>query len=427
MNSCSTIQIHSSQVGNVSDDYSESTLYYQISPYSRPRPQSTMVIHTEHLTTNHSRFTVVHGDQINQYKDDSESGTGFGLSLCHANFACLLLYAASRLLRKASMMGVAFDSHERPPMPVRLSGTQQSTRDDIKEVLSTPHGRSLCWLSGAAGSGTSAVSQSIANHFSSKKQLAASFFSPERQGNRTCIMQLFTTISYQLTISIPAAKSLILDAIQNDSSILNKFICLQLHRLIIEPLLKLKLEDIPHLPTIVVIDALDECDEKNHVYSLLIEALSKPQFPLKFLVTSRRTLSIQMPFTGEAQSITHMFFLIEPDTVHANPQSLHHCYIAMQVLRRSMPWIIIPLLVMYFIRSRNVPKPPQIWTAHSKTSSRKAVSINDGTVQVLDVSTGETVYGPFSLEGYKGQMRSIALSPDGKQIASGSSESTVGV
>ena len=47
----------------------------------------------------------------------------------------------------------------------------------------------------------------------------------------------------------------------------------------------------------------------------------------------------------------------------------------------------------------------------------------DKTVRIWDAETGQTITGPF--EGHTDGVMSVAFSPDGKQVVSGSKDKTV--
>jgi WD40 repeat protein len=66
--------------------------------------------------------------------------------------------------------------------------------------------------------------------------------------------------------------------------------------------------------------------------------------------------------------------------------------------------------------------------AFSPDGTRIVSGSDDGTIRVWDASTSDTVAGPFG--GFKGHTRSVtsvAFSPDGKRIVSGSVDQTIRV
>ena len=64
-----------------------------------------------------------------------------------------------------------------------------------------------------------------------------------------------------------------------------------------------------------------------------------------------------------------------------------------------------------------------LWAAYSPCGTRVSIGSRDGTVSVLDVNSGEVIYGP--LEGYSHTVWSVGFSPHGKYIVSGSADRTI--
>lgn len=149
-----------------------------------------------------------------------------------------------------------------------------------------------------AGTGKSAVAQSIAEDFSASHRLAASFFFSRSEAGRNNTKYFFPTIAYQLTISLPSLKPSIMRALDKDPSIPDKGLRYQFQKLIIEPIQEMK-SSIPS-PMAIIIDAIDECEDERLVteaVTLITEAQINSSLPFKFLVTSRPEPSIQAKFT----------------------------------------------------------------------------------------------------------------------------------
>ena len=120
---------------------------------------------------------------------------------------------------------------------------------------------------------------------SEQNLLAASFFLSRPQ-RRTSCKQLFTTIAYQLSLLDPAIFRLT-EKIASDC--LQKKHDHQLQTLIIDPLLAAQTGTLNTM--VVVIDALDECEDEDmveRIISLLARIQPPPsRLPLLFLITSR--------------------------------------------------------------------------------------------------------------------------------------------
>ena len=151
-----------------------------------------------------------------------------------------------------------------------MSACLQGTRNDvIGEIMRCIKGgdHPICWLSGLAGSGKLAVSQTIAKRYDDEGRLLASFFFLRGVGDRSVIARLIPTLAYQLSISTPATKPFIRDVIQNDPAIFSQSRTHQFKRLIVEPIMAVRKSILARLPwtkpAVIVIDALDECDDKD--------------------------------------------------------------------------------------------------------------------------------------------------------------------
>lgn len=198
-----------------------------------------------------------------------------------------------------------------------MARCHQDTRKDVidKIVQWVKHSNSqICWLKGSAGSGKSAISQTIAERYAKKKRLAASFFFLRGAGNRSTITRFIFTLAYQLSISVPATKPLIEHILRNQSSqaILAQSITIQFDTLVIQPLLSIKKPFLPQKkPMVIVIDALDECDDKElmvEFISALISASQGSRRHLRFFVTSRLEEHIRKPLETPAarSAIQHL-------------------------------------------------------------------------------------------------------------------------
>jgi hypothetical protein len=151
--------------------------------------------------------------------------------------------------------------------------------------------RPICWLNGPAGSGKSAVSQTVAELCDASRRLAASFFFLRGAGDRSRITRLIPTLAYQLSISIPATKSFIQLILHTDPLIVRQALRYQFQKLVIEPILAVTDTNTTMTPMIIFVDALDECDDKD-LMAEFIEFIADAyrgsrRLPLRMFFTSR--------------------------------------------------------------------------------------------------------------------------------------------
>lgn len=157
-------------------------------------------------------------------------------------------------------------------------------------------GLPICWLSGPAGSGKSAIAQSIAEKCKFENKLAASFFFSRGDSLRDNTDRFFLTLANQLTILVPSTKRLILDALINNSLIPTANLETQFKSLIQGPVLALER---PVYQMVVIVDSLDECVDKDgilKVIGIITGAIRKKQLPLYFFFTSRPERHIEAEF-----------------------------------------------------------------------------------------------------------------------------------
>ena len=177
-----------------------------------------------------------------------------------------------------------------------LVGTRQEIIGRIVGWIDGTSNRSICWLYGAAGSGKSAISSTIARMCSENGRLGASYFFFRGAGRRSRIAHLISTLAYHLAFSIPATRPYIERALQRDHQVLHRSLDSQFQRLIVEPIRSVIM---PALPMVIVIDGLDECDDKgiSEFIGIVAHATQNHPLSLKFFFTSRVENHIQGKFS----------------------------------------------------------------------------------------------------------------------------------
>ena len=154
----------------------------------------------------------------------------------------------------------------------------------------------ICWLNGPAGYGKSAIAQAIAERYAAQGRLGASFFFLRGAGDRSTISRVIPTISHQLSITVPATKSLIQRIIENEPHIMSQSLEYQFQKLVTEPMKSVggstSLQTaINPVTVIIVIDALDECNDKDQMAAFIEMVIcaftTNPRLSLQILITSR--------------------------------------------------------------------------------------------------------------------------------------------
>ncbi|KAF6752965.1 hypothetical protein DFP72DRAFT_433149 [Ephemerocybe angulata] len=147
----------------------------------------------------------------------------------------------------------------------------------------------LC-MTGAAGSGKSAIQQTIAEKCVKKDILAASFFFNTGDTTRNNVSRVIPTIAYQLGKRSGALRQMIGIAVEDDTLIFKQTLQTQIEQLILIPVARLPPAEADRLPYAILIDGLDECNEEDDQRALLHaihDSFLQRQSPFRIFLTSR--------------------------------------------------------------------------------------------------------------------------------------------
>ncbi|KAK2002306.1 WD40 repeat-like protein [Colletotrichum falcatum] len=194
----------------------------------------------------------------------------------------------------------SFDSHAEEHNPTCLPSTRVELLKELDQWIKDPSAEAVFWLSGMAGTGKSTISRTVAQSLAKKDQLGASFFFKRGEGDRGHASKFFTTVASQLVSRLPMLALHVKGAIDADPAIHTKFLREQFKRLIFEPLLKVQ-GDYSGGSVVIVVDALDECEQDNDIKVIINlfssgKSLKSPR--LKVLLTSRPELPIRLGFSA---------------------------------------------------------------------------------------------------------------------------------
>ena len=164
-----------------------------------------------------------------------------------------------------------------------------------------------------AGTGKSAIARTLAHKLSEKKQLGASFFFSRGRGDRGNASKFFTSIAYQLALLDAENGALarsIRTAIDRYPDIFKRAKRDQWKHLIQEPLSQLKTHCANSVVLVLVIDALDECENEKDVQlilRILCESKGLDRIQFRVFVTGRPRISVRDAFldTDHKRLILH--------------------------------------------------------------------------------------------------------------------------
>jgi len=169
------------------------------------------------------------------------------------------------------------------------------------------------WVNGpgSAGTGKTTIAFTVARKLYLQKKLGASFFCSRDNAECSNPRLIFPTIAYQLGQFHAPFLQEVSAAFKADPEVAYSVVPMQLERLIVGPLHALQ-GTMP--PCVIVIDALDECQDGGAT-SIILESLAQyitQLMPLKFLITSRPEHHIHSGFKLEQlHKITCRFVLHE--------------------------------------------------------------------------------------------------------------------
>lgn len=193
-----------------------------------------------------------------------------------------------------------------------LSRCLPDTRTDLLEQISnwaTNHASErIFWLCGKAGTGKSTISRTIAQKLDDNRLLGASFFFKRGRADRSHARLLFPTIARQLADLFPDLAHAIAAALDQDSLLCDRYLTAQFDSLLLKPLQRLDRDGFPDAGVVLVIDALDECDNGESIKTVLlllskVEAITSVR--LRIFVTSRPELPVALGFTEMSDHLHH--------------------------------------------------------------------------------------------------------------------------
>ena len=198
-----------------------------------------------------------------------------------------------------------------------LRGTRGAILNSI-EIWARDFGRSsVYWLNGLAGTGKSTIAKTTAERLFADGQLGASFFCSRDFEDRRNLQLIFPTLAVQLARKYTEFRLILTPLIQSDPDIAYESLYDQMDKLIVQPLNE------SGISTVIVIDALDECEDEEpasailSVLGRLVSDIPKVKFFLTGRPEPRISIGFRLPLLAK---MTDVFVLHEvgPDQVRSD-------------------------------------------------------------------------------------------------------------
>ncbi|KAJ7889777.1 hypothetical protein B0H14DRAFT_2690933 [Mycena olivaceomarginata] len=176
---------------------------------------------------------------------------------------------AINLLHRSVVLEALYDSADSFPQPRCHPETRKKILDDLYAwAISDNTIHSIRWLYGPAGSGKSAIMQSLCQRLlPDADRLGASFFFKRGHPTRGNAKVLFGTLAYQFAFRNRHWKAAISRSIEDDSTVVGRHMDVQLRKLIIGPS-QCFADTAPSSP-VLLIDGLDECENESAQVEIL--------------------------------------------------------------------------------------------------------------------------------------------------------------
>ncbi|CAA7266418.1 unnamed protein product [Cyclocybe aegerita] len=198
--------------------------------------------------------------------------------------------------------------HAGPEPPRCHPKTRVRLLKDLRKWIqdASPQSTRITWVSGSVGVGKTAVARTLAESLPQSGMLAASFMLDDKRYGEHPVL---STIAYQIIMSTPDVQPHVLDALQADSSLLDKPPEVHFAKLVVEPFVMLSLIEKGQTSQwcrLVMIDGLDVSRHPTRILRAICDAIAKLDGRFKFLILSRPGHDIKNFFEHDAQALKLM-------------------------------------------------------------------------------------------------------------------------
>ena len=176
-----------------------------------------------------------------------------------------------------------------------MKGTRRDVLSHLEQWSRDDQAKRVFWLNGLAGTGKSTIAQTFAEMCFADEKLGASFFCSRDFEDRSNLRSIFPTLAFQLAHRFPQFRRELVPVLMENPDVGRGSLSSQMERLIVGPFRETQIR------TLIVIDALDECQD-NQPASALLSVLASyvDEIPLvKFFITGRPESQIREGFRSE--------------------------------------------------------------------------------------------------------------------------------
>ena len=173
-----------------------------------------------------------------------------------------------------------------------MKGTRIDLLFQLENWLNDNQDKQVFWLNGLAGTGKSTIAQTFAETSFADGKLGASFFCSRDFEDRSSLRSILPTLAFQLAYRYPQFRKALLPTLTANPDVGQESLCSQMEKLIVSPICTTQTQ------TLIIIDALDECQDKEPA-SAILSVLSRyvDRIPLvKFFITGRPEPRIRSGF-----------------------------------------------------------------------------------------------------------------------------------
>ncbi|KAG8690437.1 hypothetical protein FRC11_011601 [Ceratobasidium sp. 423] len=191
-------------------------------------------------------------------------------------------------------------------------GTRVNVINQILSWTCSSSPSSVYWMSGMAGTGKTAIAYSLCKELDASHRLAASFFCSRLRRGCQDVSLIIPSIAYQLAEFSHPFHLALSRVFQGDLGSRSPLADFQFNVLIAQPLLEVE-HTLPD-NLVVVIDALDECDNKEQVELIVDTLLARSSdLPVKFVLFTRPEPEIRGPMKNQKDQVASRVVLHDLD------------------------------------------------------------------------------------------------------------------